>query len=120
MIDLRRLDAIMGQLAPEDAEWLSEQLEPAWHQRARRLEARDVMVVVAAGDLGEVAPVLQARALERALARYLASSWHTERHTGPAPHNLALHRLATLNEGRGLGWRRIVDILALNPVVPLQ
>ena len=120
MPDDGRLERILSSLPPDDARWLSAALEPAWRQRERRLAARDSIVVIAAGGLGEVAPARQARALERALARYLASAWLTERHTSPTPSNLALYRLATLNEGRGLGWRRIVDILALHPFEPLQ
>jgi len=113
-----RLDRILSGLAPDDAAYLSSLVEPPWKQRARRLERRDVTVVVAAGGLGEVAPARQARALERALARYLASAWHTYRLIGPLQENLALYRLAVLNDGRGLGWRRIVDILALHPMPP--
>lgn len=116
-----RLERILSSLPPDDAAYLSSLVEPPWKQRARRLAARDSIVVVAAGGLGEIAPARQARALERALERYLASAWPTDRLIGPLQENLALYRLAVLNDGRGLGWRRIVDILALYPMPePLQ
>lgn len=121
MPDDGRLDRILSGLPPDDAAFLSSLVEPPWKQRARRLERRDAIVVVAAGGLGEIAPARQARALERAYVRYLASAWHTDRLIGPLQENLALYRLATLNDGRPLGWRRIVDILALYPMpAPLQ
>ncbi|MGI4939673.1 MAG: hypothetical protein ACRYHQ_03725 [Janthinobacterium lividum] len=118
MIDPATLDRMIAFLPPEYGTLLSAELEPPWRQRARRLERRDAIVVVAAGGLGEIAPTRQARALERAYARYLASAWHTDRVIGPLQENVALYRLAVLNDGRGLGWRRIIDILALHPMPP--
>jgi hypothetical protein len=57
----------------------------------------------------------RAKELEREYRRYLASGWPGERDLESLPHprtteRFCLHRLARLNEGASLGWRRIFDI----------
>jgi hypothetical protein len=57
----------------------------------------------------------RAKELERQYRGYLASGWPRERdlETLPEPRlteRVLLHRLARLNEGASLSWRRIFDI----------
>lgn len=104
MIDLARVDRIVRQLPSEDAAWLSTILEPGWRQRERRLAVRDTVGVAAAAEMGEGARTRQAKALSRALTRYLASGWARDRQAGcPTPRNHALYRVLVANGGRALG-----------------
>lgn len=122
MIDLRRLDRIIGRLQPEDAAWLSATLEPAWRQRERRTAEWHAAIRAAAGELAPMPRTRTAKTLQRLLDRYLASAWRSDQAAGrPTPNNAALYRIATLtSDGRGIGWRRIYDILSSGNGLSLQ
>ena len=112
MIDLRRLASVIDRLGPDDGAWLSGILEPAWRQRERRTAETAAAARAAAETLGPMPRTRAAKALERTMTRYLASAWRADCITGqPAPSNATLFRLARATDGRGLGWRRVVDLL---------
>jgi hypothetical protein len=117
MIDGGRLAAILVRLPPNDAEWLTDQLEPAWARRARRLQARDEAVRTAARRFYPgMAPTPCAAVLATAIDRYLATTWPRERDIAelrPEASALrtALHLIAWLNEGRSIGARQIRNVL---------
>ncbi|MDT7952389.1 MAG: hypothetical protein RQ966_12875 [Acetobacteraceae bacterium] len=120
-----RLDTILvagRPLLAEDVEFLAGQLgEPPWRARRRRLDARDAAVRDLARRLCPAAPpTAAARIVEGALSGYLATRWRWERALdalpeGSAPVDVALHRLARLNGGLGIGRRRLYDLLASCP-----
>jgi hypothetical protein len=75
----------------------------------RRVAVRTAM------SLYEGSPSRRAKILERQYRAYLASAWRLERDLESLPHprsteRVLLHRLARLNEGASLCWRRIFDV----------
>lgn len=117
-VDPTRLARVLAQLAPDDQTWLSEVLEPPSIARQRRLALRDHAI----GQLGRLMAdpsgrvTVTARMIERALTRYLASAWRTERDLLELPsntraHHQLLHRVAQLNRGTPLSARSIFNAL---------
>ena len=58
---------------------------------------------------------------KRDLCSYLSRCWPREKYlrelpVGGSELRVALHRLACVNDGKELGWRRIYDILSSDPM----
>jgi len=114
-----RLDRILPMLPPDDAAWLSEQLDPPWKQRARRLDARDAAIREALALLirgGAPSHASAEAELVRRLNRYLSTAaWRTERDLPALPESAdplprLLHRIARANHGRGLSLGHLPHI----------
>jgi hypothetical protein len=76
---------------------------------------RRAVAVRTALNLYQGAPSNRAKRLENDYRNYLASGWLRERDLGTLPEprlikHLLLHRIARVNDGRALCWRRIFDI----------
>lgn len=96
MNDARRLDRIFAALPdPADRVWLSEQLEPRWRRRARRLEERDDVVRWIAGEF--YSNLSSARDIAKTMRRDLLQV-RDIRETDSS-HRAALHRLLELSNG---------------------
>jgi hypothetical protein len=115
--DFARLDRILARLEPEDGAWLRDQLEPPWRRRRRRRAAGDAAVRDARVVFSNPHTTCAARSLSTALAAYLASNYRFEKDYAVLPEasvrHAMLHAIARANDGRPLGWRRIVDIWRL-------
>lgn len=121
MNDRNRIDRIIAVLISkdhfDDAEWLSERHEPRWWQ----LERRNAAILVATERITATSPTVIAKALQRALSRYVASAWRFDQATGqPALGNAALYRITLASKGRVIGWRTIYNIMCYNNSLGLQ
>jgi hypothetical protein len=113
--DAARLDQILAKLDPADQLFLSERIDPPWRQRARRMQIRDDAVRDARAHFLNPQETCAAKELSAALARYLASTWQWEQRLSALddvaePQRAALFAIAKANSGKGLSWRRIVEI----------
>ncbi len=116
MLDGSRLDAVLAQLDPADAELLERHLRQASANAIRRAR-RDMAIRAAAQSYAEQSPTRRALSLERDLRRYTASGWRRDRDHGPPaqPHARRLYAILLNNGGCPLHWRRLHDIAENSP-----
>jgi hypothetical protein len=96
---------------------------PGRTRGAGRLAQRNAAIRAALPLFGDGTPFRAAKDLQRDLRDYLARCWPRERQaetlpTGTGERRAALHRIARLNGGRDLCWRRIYDILSIGQARP--
>jgi hypothetical protein len=104
--DLIRLESICARLDPADAQWLAEQLEPAWRRRERRLAARDTAI-------RDAASLYAAAPSGRALATHLRNEMLKPRRVPK------LQEIVDLYEGRVPSVTRLRAALAgIGPAGP--
>jgi hypothetical protein len=111
--ELARFDRALALLPAADAAWLRELVEPPWLRRQRRLAARDEAVRAARLYFPDPQPCCAAKAAARALRGYLTTGWLREREQlprGTSEYRRALWQILTANNGRGLSWRRVLEI----------
>lgn len=92
----------MGALAAEEAPL----------SRPQRIRARDRAIREAIAEHYAGPPTCAAKALATALKRYADGGFRLGAQLSPdaSAHRRALHTILTLNCGKPLGWRRIVEI----------
>jgi hypothetical protein len=103
--DPARLVRILRALAPADAAWLTEMLEPGWKARQRRLDQRDALIRNELNGVAGGALTVRAAALERRMRRLAVA-------------DLAARQVVALNDGRALSWQHLARIARAgrNPV----
>ncbi len=88
-----------------------------WAEKIDPRGQRDAAIRAVAELLRESSVSATAKAVEAELRRYLAGAWQRSDHdlTAPPPGSTALRqnlwRIAKLNGGDGLSWRRILEII---------
>jgi predicted NAD/FAD-binding protein len=111
----------LAKLPPEHRAALLPHVAP-WVVRAYRTSERNAAVKVALDLMPSSTGTGKALDLERRLGRYVGgAAWKTERHLDELPEgavalDVAIHRLARLNDGQPLRWRRILDIAVITAV----
>lgn len=107
-IDAERLARISGQLDPQDAEWLAEQLLDRREQAARRRAERDRLIVTALDRLDALPPTVAARRL----ALLLDNRARAFDGPSPAPGSMeeTADQILQLNGYATLQWRAIHGI----------
>src|SRR4051812_48777298 len=90
---------------------------PAGRSRA----ARDAALHAARRLYAGATTYQAAKDIQRDLRAYLSRCWPRERYlrelpVGVSGLRVALHRLACVNDGKELSWRRIYDILSSDPM----
>lgn len=124
---MRTVEQILGELSGADRSAFASALDDAYRRgredrerellsRRERLAARDAAIRRALAEHHAGMPATtSAKALAAELARYVAGPWLRERDLqapppGASAHRVALHKIARLNHGEPLAYRRILDI----------
>lgn len=116
-LDLARLERIRAILPADDAEWLSERLEPKWVLRERRLTVRDGSIRLAAFMFCQgMLPKAAARHLAEILARYIATAWRHQQRLVSLPFEASIvhvfmHQICRWNDGKAIGHSQLLNIL---------
>ena len=87
---------------------------PPWQARRGRLDDRDTAVRAAFAALAPMRPRAASERLAADLARYLASTWATDRergHAGSDPLRIALYSIAMANGGKPIGARQLRNVI---------
>lgn len=91
-------------------------IRPAPLSRAERLAERDAAIRRALAEhYSALPPTPAAKALAADLGRYISGPWLRERDLlelpeGVSAHRVSLHRIARLNESRGLAYRQVLNV----------
>lgn len=123
---MRSFEEVLSDLPLADRAAVSSALEIAYRRgredhereisRRERLSARDAAIRRALAECYAGMPATtSAKALAADLSRYVAGPWLRERDLlapppGASAHRVALHKIARLNRGEPLAYRRLLDI----------
>ena len=93
----------------------------AQSRTGRSRAARDAALHAARRLYAGTTTYQAAKDIQRDLRAYLSRCWPREKYLGELPVGVselrvALHRLACVNDGKELSWRRIYDILSCDPM----